>query len=111
MPGYWRKPDKTSEVLFRDGAGKLWFRSGDVGRMDHDGYVYILDRYASLCGLLRLRVLVLVDSQIVVACDWTRTRVADGTDHTIFISGSLSTACGTDRGIPFCVRFPGKRTS
>ena len=42
--GYWGKPEKTAEVFFKDTKGKLWFRSGDIGRMDEDNYVYILDR-------------------------------------------------------------------
>ncbi|MFQ5983721.1 MAG: AMP-dependent synthetase/ligase, partial [Woeseiaceae bacterium] len=37
--GYWNKPKKTAETI-RDG----WLHTGDVGRMDDDGYVYILDR-------------------------------------------------------------------
>ena len=38
-PGYWRRPDANAES-FVDG----WFRSGDIGRMDAEGYVYIEDR-------------------------------------------------------------------
>jgi long-chain acyl-CoA synthetase len=44
MKGYWGKPDKTEEVLVKDDKGLLWFRSGDIGRMCSEGYVYILDR-------------------------------------------------------------------
>ncbi|MES2272286.1 MAG: long-chain-fatty-acid--CoA ligase [Pseudomonadota bacterium] len=40
MPGYWRRPDATEEILRPDG----WMRTGDIGRMDADGYVYVLDR-------------------------------------------------------------------
>ncbi len=38
-PGYWRKPQETAEV-FDHG----WFRSGDLGRVDEDGYYYLTDR-------------------------------------------------------------------
>ncbi len=38
-PGYFRNPEKTAE-RFRDG----WFNTGDIVRMDEDGYVTILDR-------------------------------------------------------------------
>lgn len=37
--GYWNRPDATDEVLV-DG----WLRSGDIGRLDADGFVYVEDR-------------------------------------------------------------------
>jgi long-chain acyl-CoA synthetase len=40
MEGYWQKPDETEKVMFPGG----WFRSGDVGRIDEKGFVYIEDR-------------------------------------------------------------------
>jgi acyl-CoA synthetase (AMP-forming)/AMP-acid ligase II len=40
MLGYWNAPDATKETIRPDG----WLRSGDIARMDHDGYVYIVDR-------------------------------------------------------------------
>ncbi len=38
-PGYWGKPQET-EAAFVDG----WFRTGDLGKRDEDGYYYITDR-------------------------------------------------------------------
>jgi len=39
MAYYWNRPDATAEA-FRNG----WLHTGDIGRMDEDGYFYILDR-------------------------------------------------------------------
>jgi len=38
-PGYWRKPDETARA-FEEG----WLRTGDLGRVDEDGYYYLTDR-------------------------------------------------------------------
>lgn len=43
MVGYWNQEDETNAVL-RDG----WLRTGDVGTMDADGYVYVIDRIKDL---------------------------------------------------------------
>jgi len=40
MEGYWQRPTETAEVMFPGG----WLRTGDIGRMDDDGYFYIEDR-------------------------------------------------------------------
>jgi fatty-acyl-CoA synthase len=41
--GYWNKPEDTAQV-FIELEGKRFFRSGDLGRMDEDGYFFIVDR-------------------------------------------------------------------
>jgi long-chain acyl-CoA synthetase len=40
MKGYYKKPEATAESFTRNG----WFKSGDIGKMDEDGYFYITDR-------------------------------------------------------------------
>lgn len=40
MKGYWNRPDETAKVLDANG----WLRTGDIARMDENGYVYIVDR-------------------------------------------------------------------
>ena len=39
MPGYWKNEAET-KLVFRDG----WFKTGDIGQIDEDGYVKIVDR-------------------------------------------------------------------
>ncbi len=38
--GYWKRPDETAKVMLPGG----WLRTGDIGRMDERGYVFIEDR-------------------------------------------------------------------
>ena len=40
MRGYWQRPDETAKVMLPEG----WLRTGDIGRMDERGYVFIEDR-------------------------------------------------------------------
>ena len=40
MKGYWERPDATAEAIDADG----WFRTGDMAKVDEDGYFFIVDR-------------------------------------------------------------------
>lgn len=44
MSGYWANPQATAEALWTDHEGRSWLRSGDIGRLDEEGYLYITDR-------------------------------------------------------------------
>ena len=43
MKGYWGRPDATAAAI-ADG----WFHSGDIGRMDEDGFCFVVDRKKDL---------------------------------------------------------------
>jgi long-chain acyl-CoA synthetase len=51
MLGYWNRPEDTAAAI-RDG----WFHSGDIGRMDEDGYLYIVDRVKDMITVGGLKV-------------------------------------------------------
>jgi long-chain acyl-CoA synthetase len=44
MNGYHNQPGKTAEAEWRDATGKRFIRTGDVGRIDEDGFLTLMDR-------------------------------------------------------------------
>ena len=44
MTGYYNAPELDKEVFFYDDKGRKWLKTGDVGYMDEEGYVYFVDR-------------------------------------------------------------------
>ena len=44
MTGYYNSPQLDKEVFFHDEGGRKWLKTGDIGYMDEDGYVYFVDR-------------------------------------------------------------------
>jgi acyl-CoA synthetase (AMP-forming)/AMP-acid ligase II len=44
MPGYWQREDANREAEFVDGNGVQWLRSGDIGYLDDEGFLFIVDR-------------------------------------------------------------------
>jgi long-chain acyl-CoA synthetase len=51
MQGYWNKPEETKGAL-RNG----WLHSGDIGTMDDDGYVFIVDRVKDMINMAGLKI-------------------------------------------------------
>ncbi|KAK7790099.1 hypothetical protein R5R35_012622 [Gryllus longicercus] len=49
-PGYFKMPEKTKEDFF-DEDGKRWFRTGDIGEVQSDGVIKIIDRKKDLVKL------------------------------------------------------------
>lgn len=52
MKGYWNRPDETEKVMDKDG----FFRTGDVGYIDEDGYIFIVDRIKDMINASGMKV-------------------------------------------------------
>jgi long-chain acyl-CoA synthetase len=48
MRGYYNRPAETEEALETDAEGRVWLRTGDIGYLDGDGYLFITDRKKDL---------------------------------------------------------------
>jgi long-chain acyl-CoA synthetase len=48
MKGYWNRPEETAKTLRTDENGKTWLFTGDMARMDEEGFLYIADRKKEL---------------------------------------------------------------
>ena len=44
MPEYYKLPEKTAEAIWLDKQGRTFLKTGDMGKIDEDGFLYILDR-------------------------------------------------------------------
>jgi long-chain acyl-CoA synthetase len=48
MKGYWNQPEETARALRPDADGRIWFHTGDVARIDDDGFTTIVQRKKDL---------------------------------------------------------------
>ncbi|NVM27742.1 MAG: AMP-binding protein [Candidatus Helarchaeota archaeon] len=44
MKGYWQNPEATARTLVEDENGKIWLRTGDIAKVDENGFFYIVGR-------------------------------------------------------------------
>lgn len=68
LQGYWQKPEETAQA-FEGG----WFHSGDMGYMDEEGYIYVVDRIKDVINTGG----VLVSSREVEECLFRHRAIAD----------------------------------
>lgn len=51
MAGYWNRPDTDGTTFCYDEAGQKWLRTGDVGQIDEDGFIRIVDRLKDMIAV------------------------------------------------------------
>jgi long-chain acyl-CoA synthetase len=44
MQGYFNRPEESEQVIKTDGDGRRWLLTGDIAKMDDEGYFFIVDR-------------------------------------------------------------------
>ena len=51
MKGYWNRPDADARVFVTTDDGRRWLRTGDVGTIDEDGFIRIVDRLKDMIAV------------------------------------------------------------
>ena len=77
MKGYWNRPEETAAVMHEGG----WLRTGDVGRMDERGYVYIEDRKKDMILVSGFNVYPNEIEGVAVSMNGIREAAAIGVPH------------------------------
>lgn len=63
FPGYWNRPEETAKVFSGD-----WFKTGDIGQMDEDGFFRIVDRKKDMIIVSGLKVFPNEVEEVVSQC-------------------------------------------
>lgn len=51
MAGYWDRPETDDSTFCTDATGQKWLRTGDVGQIDEDGFIRIVDRLKDMIAV------------------------------------------------------------
>ncbi|MCC5850674.1 MAG: long-chain fatty acid--CoA ligase [Verrucomicrobia bacterium] len=76
MKGYWKQPEETAASFFGD-----WFRTGDLGHKDADGYFYIVDRKKDMLIVNGMNVYPRVVEEILYQFPGIREAAVIGVQH------------------------------
>jgi len=74
MSGYWRQPEETAQAFFPDG----YLRTGDIGYVDHRGFLYLVDRKKDLILVSGFNVYPTEIEDVAAACPGVREVAAVG---------------------------------
>ena len=77
MEGYWQRPAETAEVMLPGG----WLRTGDIGRIDEHGFIYIEDRKKDMILVSGFNVYPNEIENVVVEMDGILEAAAIGVPH------------------------------
>ena len=77
MEGYWQRPAETAEVMLPGG----WLRTGDIGRMDEGGFIYIEDRKKDMILVSGFNVYPNEVENVIVEMDGILEAAAIGLPH------------------------------
>ncbi len=79
MQGYFGAPEKTREAI-RDG----WLKTGDIARIDGDGFVYILDRAKDMINRGGEKIYSLEVENVLYMCPGVAEAAVFGIPHPVF---------------------------
>jgi long-chain acyl-CoA synthetase len=78
MKGYWKQPEETKKSFFGD-----WFRTGDIGTEDKDGYFYIVDRIKDMVIVNGMNVYPRVVEEVLYKHEAVREAAVIGQPHKL----------------------------
>ncbi|MBN1441259.1 MAG: long-chain fatty acid--CoA ligase [Planctomycetes bacterium] len=78
MKGYWRREEDTRESFFGE-----WFRTGDIGYEDDDGYFFIVDRKKDMIIVNGMNVYPRVVEEVLYAMEAVREAAVVGEPHEL----------------------------
>jgi long-chain acyl-CoA synthetase len=78
MKGYWKQPKETAAAFHGD-----WFRTGDLGCKDDDGYFYIVDRIKDMIIVNGMNVYPRVVEEVLYQCDAVQEAAVVGEPHRL----------------------------